>query len=59
MPSASGETTCISPRMKDATRINVVDESSLPRLRQEATMLARRLGVPLWDATLPPEVLAA
>jgi len=35
----------------DGKRINVVDHGNLPKLQEDAEILARFLGTPIWDAT--------
>ncbi len=37
--------------LDDASRRNVVDHGDIKRLRKEADLLSKLLGVPLWDAT--------
>lgn len=37
--------------MDDGQRLNVVDHGSVKKLREDADLLAKFLGVPLWDAT--------
>ena len=37
---------------RDASRVNVIDHGGLQSLRSDAKILAKILGVPVWDATL-------
>lgn len=39
--------------LQDARRMNVIDHHAPKALHEEATTLARFLGVPVWDASLP------
>ncbi len=37
--------------LKDGKRINVVDHGSIRKLREDAEILSKFLGIPVWDAT--------
>ena len=37
--------------MKDASRINVIDHGKIKQMRIDADILAKQLGIPVWDNT--------